>query len=53
MILFTLSDTLWLEVMIDLEDLGYNEIVIRHLKFRQHLTQEKRSFGLYHLAHSN
>lgn len=49
-----LSDSLWLEVLSDIEELGADLATMQfNLKFRGHLTREKRALGLEHLTQIN
>lgn len=52
-ILLTISDLQWLEIMLDLEDLHEYESLRLNLRYRQHLSKEKRALWLQHLAQVN
>jgi hypothetical protein len=52
-ILLTISDKLWLEIMMDLEDLHEYESLRLNLKYRPHLKEEKRALWLSHLEQIN
>lgn len=50
----SLSDAAWLEALSDIEEMGANLATMKfNLKFRVHLTREKRIMGLDHLTQVN
>lgn len=49
----SLSDIEWLNVMLDLEDLEAYNILVHNLRYRAHLTTDKRALMLQHLRSEN
>lgn len=51
MIPLWLDDREYLITLIDLEDMGFYELLRPNLKFREHLLKEKRALCLQHLEY--
>lgn len=52
-VVLSLSDIEWLNIMLDLEDIGAYDILIQNLRYRIHLIVEKRALMLQHLRSRN
>lgn len=54
MVWLQLDDLEWLQTLLDLEDMGYEDRVLQaNIKYKAHLETDTRALGLWHLQHEN